>query len=150
MKEANENMILGYNIHPYLIKALNTPEEIKEITENLIPASDPRFSEFNNNFDFLEDIQGIDIDDTKTMIFTDNESLRKFLTYSSILGYKYKVIRADEKLFRNQLDMSNAGQHLKDMIHEFITKHFSINDVLDKMNEGLQLTEYDFQILKSA
>lgn len=150
MKEANRNMLLGYNIHPYFIQALNSPEEVKQITENLPNSNDPRFSEFKGNFDFLDEVQGVDIDDYQTMIFTDQESLRKFLRYSELLGYKYKIGRADKKLFKNQLDLSNGGQSLKEIVREFIIKHFNINDVLDKMNEGFKLTEYDYHILNKA
>jgi hypothetical protein len=149
MKEANSNMLLGFNIHPYFIQALNSPEEVKLISENLPDANDPRFKEFKGNFDFLDEVRGIDIDDFQTMVFADEESLRKFLRYSELIGYKYKVGRADKKLFKNQLDLSKAGQSLKEIIYEFITKHFNINDVLDKMNEGCQLTELDYKILKS-
>lgn len=149
MKDINANMLLGFNINPYFIKALNSPEEIKLI-ENGPAADDERYAEFGGNFDFLDEICGIDIDDYQTMVFADELTMQKFLRFSEISGYKYKVYRADKMIFQNMLDLSKAGQDLKDRVREFILRHFNVNDVLDKMNEGLKLTEYDYQILKSV
>ncbi len=141
-------MKLDYNIKPYFIKML-TPKAESAAKINSVDRISDKFIEFNGDFSFIDDCVGVDIDDISSIIFCDIDVLGKYLRFTEILGLKIKIYDdIDTKIFNNELDLSKATKDLKSIINEYILKNFTIDDVLDKMNEGIKLTEIDYQILR--
>lgn len=135
---------------PYKIITLNSIEESKAIeakvdNKDYNPAD---FMEFNSDLDMLDKAEAFEISDTESIYFLDEADLGKLTAFLTKMGYEIQVSDATDEIFYNKISIPTK---YKAVISEYIVDNFSVNDVLDKMNEvGYDcITEFDKLILKN-
>ena len=141
-------MKLQFDMKPYYFKALNTAEELKEIYSSNDNKTDEKFNVFNNDFSFLENHIGIDINDYESLFIGNDINIKKYIQYCNIIGFKLKVYDANCIFFDNKINLETLSDDIKRLTEEYIINNFDVNDVLDKINLGTELTYIDKTILK--
>lgn len=137
-------------IKPYIVQTLNSSKELEMLQALVIDRTSPLYAEFLGDFEFFDDMQGHDIDDFSSFIFTDDRSMRKYARLLELVGYHVRILDASQMLFEDNIDLSSAGDEMRDTVKEYIITHFTTDDVLDKMLKGSELTEIDHRILESV
>ena len=129
----------------YKITEVNTDAQRVLLEKKLESGHFTRLPEFEN---YLSDILSSIVFkmDSKTDIFLINQILLdKMISMSKVTGYNMIIEDITDDLFYNKVNIPNS---VKDEINDYLFNLFSVDDVLDKINEGIELTEVDKLILQ--
>ncbi len=135
----------------YLIEISSSVEEyavFKNIFTNELSSDfiEQHFSEFKKLLLSVEN-RYYDIDDYKTLIFLTKNELDFISPFYKKMGLRTTIYNAEKVIFNNELSVLNYPIDFKEKIEQHIICSFNKDDVLDKINRGLTLTELDYQIL---
>ena len=128
----------------------NTPEEIQEYTRqinerdyNILAFLDMR----NVPDDDIND--GLDINDTDGYLICDDEIIEVCKTFMTRFGMKYSIADISADVIKMDINFTSTVPSFKEKLHTIYKKYFTINDVLDKINEhGMDsLNEFDTNLL---
>lgn len=142
-------MIVDYNIKGYYVRLLDSDEDA-EILHNKYKADEVKCKIIDDDNDFMFKSEYLDMENSQGLVFCTDEYFKKWLFYFDIIGYNYEYSLADDLLFNNKLDLSLATEKIQNIITEYIYTNFEANDVLDKINNNIELTELDYKILKNV
>lgn len=141
-------MILNYDMKGYYFKLKQTEEE-SDILYEIYKNDVEKWQSIRDNDDFMRKSIYIDMSDNDGLVFCNEDCLKGWIAYFDLIGYNYEYRNACDLLFNEKLDISMANDTMKKTIEQYIFNNFEVNDVLDKLNNNIQLTEMDYRILKS-
>lgn len=115
--------------------------------------TDPEYKKLNIESGFLERIMSknnyTDINNYNSLFFStknDKELILKYFNHHELIC---KINLADTLIFENSIAINHLPKIFKSYVEQYILNRYTKNDVLDKMNRGLELTNIDKKILKS-
>ncbi len=129
-----------YNVKPYYIEMLSTPEEFDFRIQFPTETFDPSLITKDTSYD---------IDDNRSVIICDKETLKDVKRFFKSTDLKFIIKEASDMLFMDEIDLSKATDGFKENLLNYIVSNYDTNDVLDKILEkGIEsLTKIDKKIL---
>ncbi len=132
----------------YKITEINSKEEIDKI-ENFIAVgilnNDSKYAEFKIYSDKIIEALLLRIDEKTEIFLLDEFMLSRIISISTEIGYKLTIEDITNDLFTGKMLIPKT---IKEQIEDYLLNTYDSDDVLDKMLEGIELTNIDKLILQ--
>jgi len=130
--------------HLYKITEVSTNEEVAAIEKKIADGLFKKYYDYNAYKDQIFEARILKVDEKVDIFLLDEFMLSKTIAVTSNLGYKMVVQDVTSDFFNGKMPIP---EEIKETVQEYITQHFDVNDVLDKMLDGYELSEVDKLIL---
>ena len=132
----------------YKITEINGKEEIDKI-ENFIAVgilnNDSKYAEFKIYSDKIIEALLLRIDEKTEIFLLDEFMLSRIISIATEIGQKLNIEDITNDLFTGKMLIPKT---IKEQIEDYLLNTYDSDDVLDKMLEGIELTNIDKLILQ--
>jgi hypothetical protein len=112
--------------------------------------NDQKLKEKHEYFTFYDRMLHHSIDHTNDLFFASKKDLILLIDFLKDANINFRITLANKKIFYPLLSLQNASKEFKYLVYEHIYCKYNADDVLDKINSGLALTEIDYCILNKC